>query len=121
MKLLIVDDSMMMRKMVERALAEGHFTLVGTAGDGEAGLRIFKETLPDLVTLDVTMPKMDGITALTEMLKIKSDAKIIMVTSLADDETAQKAMEKGAAGILAKPFSAEQAMKKIHEVLGTTS
>ena len=118
MKLLIVDDSLMMRKMVERALAEKNFTLVGSAGDGEEGLQIFKETLPDLVTLDITMPKMDGLTTLVEMKKIKSDAKILMVSSLADNATALEAMEKGAAGIIVKPFTTEQIVEKVNEALG---
>ena len=115
MKLLIVDDSLMMRKMVERALAEKNYTLVGSAADGEEGLRIFKETLPDIVTLDVTMPKMDGLTALIEMLKIKNDAKIFMITSNADSATAEEALEKGAAGIIIKPFTSEQIIEKINE------
>ena len=78
MKLLIVDDSLLMRKMVEKNLAEKNFTIVGTAGDGEEAIRLFKETLPDLVTLDIIIPKINGLTVLTEMLKIKSDAKIII-------------------------------------------
>ena len=118
MKLLIVDDSTMMRKMVERALAEKNFTLVGFAGDGEEALGIFKETLPDLVTLDITMPKMDGITAMTEMLKIKKDTKILMISSLTDSATSSEVMEKGAAGILTKPFTTEQVIEKVNEILG---
>ena len=118
MKLLIVDDSTMMRKIVERSLAEKKFTVVGSAADGEEGLRVFTETLPDLVTLDISMPKMDGLTALVEMLKIKSDAKILMVTSQSDTATSLEALEKGAAGILVKPFTAEQINAKVSEVLG---
>ena len=118
MKLLIVDDSLMMRKIVERSLAERKFALVGSAPDGIEALRIFTETLPDLVTLDITMPKMDGLTVLVEMLKIKSDAKIIMITSQTDSTTSLEAIEKGASGILGKPFSAEQINAKVNEVLG---
>ena len=118
MKLLIVDDSLMMRKAVERSLAEKNFTLAGSAADGEEALRIFTETLPDLVTLDISMPKIDGMTALVEMLKIKPDTKILMVTSQSDNFTAEEALEKGAAGVLAKPFSAGQIIEKVNEVLG---
>jgi two-component system chemotaxis response regulator CheY len=117
MKLLIVDDSLMMRKMVERSLAEKNFTLVGSAGNGEEALGIFKETLPDLVAMDITMPKMDGITAMTEMLKIKNDAKILMISSLSDSATASEVLEKGAAGILTKPFTTEQIIGKVNEIL----
>ncbi|MDR1250837.1 MAG: response regulator [Treponema sp.] len=118
MKLLIVDDSLMMRKVVERSLAARQFTLAGSAPDGEAGLRMFSETLPDIVTLDISMPKMDGLTCLAEMLKIKPDAKILMVTSQADNLTASEVIKKGAAGILIKPFSAAQINEKIDEILG---
>ena len=118
MKLLIVDDSLMMRKAVERSLAEKDFTIVGSAGDGEEALRLFAETLPDLVTLDISMPKIDGMTALVEMLKIKKDAKILMITSQSDTLTASEAMAKGAAGIITKPFNAEQIIQKVNELFG---
>jgi two-component system chemotaxis response regulator CheY len=117
-KVLIVDDSLIMRKAVERSLAEKAFTLVGSAANGEEGLKMFKENLPDLVTLDISMPKMDGITCLTEMLKVNKDAKIIMITSQTDKVTASEVLKKGAAGILGKPFSAAQLIEKVNEVLG---
>jgi two-component system chemotaxis response regulator CheY len=118
MKLLIVDDSLIIRKAVERSLAEKNFTLVGSAGDGEEALRIFTENLPDLVTLDISMPKMDGLTCLTEMLKVKKDAKILMISSQTDNLTTSDAIEKGASGVLAKPFSAAQLVEKVNEILG---
>jgi len=118
MKLLIVDDSLMMRKVVERSLAEKNFTIVGSAANGDEALKIFKETLPDLVTLDISMPIMDGITCLAEMLKIKKDAKILMVTSQADSHTTQDVIEMGAAGVIGKPFNAAKIVEKVEEILG---
>jgi two-component system chemotaxis response regulator CheY len=118
MKLLIVDDSLLMRKAVERALAGMNFTLAGSAPDGKEALRLFKETLPDLVTLDISMPKMDGLTCLVEMLKIKPEAKILMVSSQTDTATGDEALEKGAAGVVGKPFSSEQLAAKVSEILG---
>jgi two-component system chemotaxis response regulator CheY len=117
MKLLIVDDSLLMRKAVERSLASKNFTIVGSAADGEIGLRMFSETLPDLVTLDISMPKMDGLTCLVEMLKIKPDAKILMISSQTDTATALEAMGKGASGVLGKPFSGVQIQEKVDEIL----
>jgi two-component system chemotaxis response regulator CheY len=117
MKLLIVDDSLLMRKAVERSLAVRNFTVAGTASDGEMGLRMFSETLPDLVTLDISMPKMDGLTCLVEMLKIKPDAKILMISSQTDTATASDVMAKGAAGILGKPFSAAQILEAVDTIL----
>ena len=118
MKLLIVDDSSMMRKIVERSLSAENFTVVGSAADGEEALRIFAETLPDLVTLDISMPKMDGLTVLVEMLKIKRDAKIMMITSQTDSATSKEALEKGASCVLGKPFTAELIIGKAKEILG---
>ena len=117
MKLLIVDDSLMMRKAVERALAEKNFTLAGSAPDGMEALRIFKETLPDLVTLDISMPKMDGLTCLTEMLKIKPDAKVLIVSSQTDTATVKDALLKGASGVVGKPFSSDQMLARVNEIL----
>jgi two-component system chemotaxis response regulator CheY len=118
MKLLIVDDSLLMRKAIERSLAGKNFTVVGSAADGEIGLRMFSESLPDLVTLDISMPKMDGLTCLEEMLKINPAAKILMISSQTDTVTASEVMQKGAAGILGKPFSSAQIQDKVDEILG---
>ena len=117
MKLLIVDDSMIMRKAVERGLAEKNFTVVGSAPDGEEAMRLFKENLPDLVTLDISMPKMDGLSCLVEMLKLKKDTKILMISSQTDTATVSEALEKGAAGVLAKPFSSAQLIEKVNKLL----
>ena len=118
MKVLIIDDSLIMRKAVERSLADKGFTIIGTAGDGEEGLRLFKENLPDLVTLDISMPKMDGVTCLREILKVKSDAKVLMITSQTDNLTSQEVLGMGAAGVLGKPFNAEQILAKANEIVG---
>jgi len=118
MKLLIVDDSLIMRKAIERSLTGKNITIVGSAPDGEEGLRLFKETLPDFVTMDISMPKMDGLTCLTEILKVKNDAKVMMITSQTDKATTAQIIEKGAAGVLGKPFSSEQLVEKMEEILG---
>jgi two-component system chemotaxis response regulator CheY len=71
-------------------------------------LQMFSESLPDLVTLDISMPKMDGLVCLEEMLKIKPDTKILMISSQTDTVTTAEVTQKGAAGILGKPFSSAQ-------------
>ena len=116
MKLLIADDSLLIRKIVERSLPD--FTVVGSVPDGEAALKIFAQTLPDLVTLDIAMPKMDGLTCLVEMLKIKPGAKILIISSQSDTATVEEAMAKGAAGMVIKPFSPQQLTEKVREILG---
>ncbi|MDR0876757.1 MAG: response regulator [Treponema sp.] len=118
MKLLIVDDSNIMRRAIEKYLAEKQFTLVGTAADGETALQLFAKHLPDLVTLDITMPKMDGLTCLDRMLQIKPDTKILVISALKDASTGLQALKKGAKGFLPKPFTAVQLQKEIDEIMG---
>jgi two-component system chemotaxis response regulator CheY len=120
MKLLIVDDSNIMRRAIEKYLEVKRFTLVGTAGDGETALRLFSQFLPDVVTLDITMPKMDGLTCLEKMLAIKPEAKILIVSALKDSVTGLQALKKGARGFLPKPFTAADIQKEIDELLGNT-
>jgi len=118
MKLLIVDDSNIIRKAIQKYTLKYNMELVGQAGDGKAALEIFKNTLPDIVTMDVTMPEMDGLTCLDAMLKIKSDAKIIIISALADKATALDAMEKGAFSFISKPFQEEKLDAVIEKIIG---
>lgn len=117
MKVLIVDDSSIMRKAIEKYLANLDVEIVGTAGDGKAALEIFKDTQPDVVTLDITMPEMDGLTCLEEMLKMKADAKVLVVSALKDESTALEAINKGAKGFLGKPFNADTLAEAFNELL----
>jgi two-component system chemotaxis response regulator CheY len=121
MKLLIVDDSNIMRRAIEKYLAAKQFTLVGSAGDGETALRLFSQFRPDVVTLDITMPRMDGLTCLEKMLAIKPSAKILIVSALKDSLTGLQALKKGAKGFLPKPFTAEELRREIEDVLGNTA
>jgi two-component system chemotaxis response regulator CheY len=117
MKLLIVDDSAIMRRAIEKYLATKRFTLVGTAEDGENALRMFSKFLPDLVTMDITMPKMDGLTCLEKMLLIKPDTRILVVSALKDPVTGLQALKKGAKGFLPKPFTAAELQREVEELL----
>ncbi|MDR1894612.1 MAG: response regulator [Spirochaetales bacterium] len=118
MKLLIVDDSHIMQRAIGKYLENDHFTLVGSASDGEAAMQMFSQYLPDVVTLDITMPKMDGLTCLEKMLSLKPDAKILIVSALKDSITGLQALKKGAKGFLAKPFTAAELQNEIDEILG---
>lgn len=95
-----------MRKAIRKCLSKLDVDIIGSASDGKTALEIFKEKLPDAVTLDITMPEMDGLTCLGEMLKIKADAKVLIVSALKDESTALEAINKGAKGFLGKPFNA---------------
>jgi two-component system chemotaxis response regulator CheY len=113
MKLLIVDDSNIMRRAIEKYLSPFKLQLVGTAGDGEAALTLFRQHLPDIVTLDITMPRMDGLACLDAILKIKPDTKVLVISALKDPATGLQALRKGARGFLPKPFTPAELQTEI--------
>ena len=117
MKFLIVDDSNIIRRSISSWLEENGHEIVAEATNGEDAIEKFKEFKPELVTLDITMPKMNGLDALKEMLKIKPDATIIIISALAAQSTALKALELGAASYLTKPIVEEELIEAIDEVL----
>ncbi len=117
MKLMIVDDSVIIRKAIQKYSAKYNLELVGMVGDGKSALELFEKTLPDIVTLDITMPEMDGLTALDKMLEIKSDAIIIVISAQSDKSTALSALEKGATDFIGKPFNEEKLDKVLQKVL----
>lgn len=117
MKLLVVDDSNIMRKAIEKYLHEFGLQCVGTAGDGESAIELFREHLPDVVTLDITMPKMDGLSCLDEIMKIKPDTRVIVISALKDPATGILAIKKGAKGFLSKPFSPEELCEEMMNCL----
>jgi two-component system chemotaxis response regulator CheY len=105
--LLIVDDSIMMRTVIRQVAERNGFTVVAEAGDGEAAISLFEELKPQYVTMDITMPKIDGLTALDRMMKLNSEAKVLMITALTDPAKAISALEKGALASLRKPITQE--------------
>lgn len=111
MRLLIVDDSNMIRSRISRVVQNGglaHVSLVGLARNGAEALRIARATQPDVVTMDLTMPEMDGIECITEMLRILPKTNILVVSALSDKSTAIQALRLGARGFVAKPFSDDE-------------
>ncbi len=121
MKLLIVDDSNIMRRAIEKYLTDFNLELVGTAGDGEAALQLFKAHLPELVTLDITMPRMDGLACLDEIMRLRPETKVLVISALKDPSTGLQALRKGAKGFLAKPFSPEEIRSEVQQILGLSS
>ena len=117
LKLLIVDDSSIMRRRIERSQQFEELELVGTAGDGVQALELFRRTDPDLVTMDLTMPQMDGIECISRLVALKPAVRILVISALADKATAIEAMEKGANGFLHKPFTDRQLNEAIAELI----
>ena len=117
LKLLIVDDSNIMRRRIERSQQFAGLELVGTAGNGEEALELFRKTDPDVVTMDLTMPRMDGIECIGRLVALKPAVRILVISALADKATAVEAMEKGANGFLNKPFTDRQLNEAIAELM----
>ncbi len=116
-RLLIVDDSNIMRRRIERSQQFDELEVVGSAGNGVEALELFQKTDPDLVTMDLTMPRMDGIECIERIVRLKPDVRILVISALADKATAIDAMEKGANGFLNKPFSDRQLNEAIAELI----
>ncbi len=117
LKLMIVDDSNIMRRRIERSQRFEQLELVGTAGNGLEALELFKKTDPDVVTMDITMPQMDGIECIARLVAMKPAVRILVVSALADKATAVEAMEQGANGFLNKPFTDRQLNEAIAELM----
>ena len=120
MRLLIVDDSNMIRSRISRVVQNGgmaNVALVGLARNGAEALRIAKATVPDVVTMDLTMPEMDGIECITQMLRVLPRTSILVVSALSDKSTAIAALRQGARGFVAKPFSDDELKMALMDVM----
>jgi len=116
-KLMIVDDSNIMRRRIERSQQFDELELIGMAGNGVEALELFKKADPDVVTMDLTMPQMDGIECIAQLVAMKPAVRILVISALADKATAVEAMEKGANGFLNKPFTDRQLNEAIADLI----
>ncbi|MDG5470300.1 response regulator [Jeotgalibacillus sp. ET6] len=117
-RILIVDDAAFMRMMIKDILSKNGFEVVGEAADGAQAIEKFKETSPDLVTMDITMPEMDGITALKEIKKIDGSAKVIMCSAMGQQAMVIDAIQAGAKDFIVKPFQADRVIEAIQKAIG---
>ena len=115
--ILIVDDSRTSRKILRKILEDKGYTVVGEAVNGEEGYLKYQELKPDLVTLDITMPKMDGLEALRLIKKFDEEAKAIMITAAGQKEKMLLAIKSGAQDFIAKPYEASDVIKVIEKCL----
>ncbi|MFB3904840.1 MAG: response regulator [Acidobacteriota bacterium] len=116
-RILIVDDSRLTRSLLKTQLMGAGFEIAGEAEDGRQAVELYAKLLPDLVTMDVTMPQMDGITASQAIWETFPEARILLVTSLDHRELRLKVQDKGNAGLLSKPFTAEQLKEEVTRLL----
>ncbi len=114
-RVLVVDDSMFVTKQITQILTSESFEIAGTAADGEQGLEKYKELYPnvDIVTMDITMPKMDGVTALEKILEFDKEARIIMISALGKQDLVKKALMLGAKNYIVKPLDRTKVLERI--------
>jgi two-component system chemotaxis response regulator CheY len=116
-RVLVVDDAAFMRMMIKDILKKGGYEVVGEAEDGLKAIDKFKELKPDLVTMDITMPEMDGITAVKEIRKIDPDATIIMCSAMGQQAMVIDAIQAGAKDFVVKPFQPDRVLEAVRKVL----
>lgn len=112
-KVLIVDDAAFMRVSIKNMLEKNGFSVVGEAENGTIALKKFKELTPDIVTMDITMPEMDGIIALKEIKKVDTSAVVIMISAVGQESLVKEAIISGAKGFIVKPFQEETVVKAL--------
>ncbi len=120
MRLLIVDDSNMIRTRISRIVGSGklgHIAIVGLARNGVEAVRIAKAAKPDVVTMDLTMPEMDGLPCIEAIMKILPQINILVVSALSDKATAIQALKLGARGFVSKPFSDDELQLALLDVM----
>ena len=116
--ILIVDDASFMRSMIRDIFARGPFVIAGEAENGEEAIRLYQSLRPQLTTMDIVMPQMDGITALREIMRLDPAAKVVMCSALGQEALIAEAIEAGASDFIVKPFHPGRVLKVAQSVLG---
>lgn len=117
-KILIVDDATIMRLMLKHLFENNEFEVVGEASNGNEAVELYTLHKPDLVTMDITMPDMDGITAVKKILALDPNAKIIMCSAMGQVDKVKAAVMAGAKSFLVKPLQPERVLATVKQVLG---
>ena len=117
-KVLIVDDAAFMRMMIKDILQKNGIEVVGEASNGIEAVNLYKKERPDVVTMDITMPDMDGIEAVKEIKVFDPSAKIIMCSAMGQQSMVMDAIKSGAKDFIVKPFQADRVLEAIRKVVG---
>ncbi len=118
-RVLIIDDSLFVAKQLTQILKSEGFDIAGTASDGQTGLEMYKELYPnvDLVTLDVTMPKLDGVASLEKIMEFDPDATVVMISALGKEDIVKKSLLLGAKNYVVKPLDRQKVLERVVQAL----
>jgi two-component system, chemotaxis family, chemotaxis protein CheY len=114
-KVMVVDDSIFIAKQLSQILTSAGFDIIATATNGEEALEKYKELFPnlDLVTMDITMPKMDGVTALEKIIAFDKEARVVMISALGKNDLVKDALLKGAKNYIVKPLDRVKVLERV--------
>ena len=115
-KILIVDDAAFMRMSLKKILEENDFEVVGEAENGRIGVEKYNELQPDIVTLDITMPEMDGLTALKGIMAIDPNANVVMISAMGQESYVRESIMAGAKNFIVKPFNKAHVVKVLNSL-----
>ncbi len=118
LRVMVVDDALFMRNMLKDIFVRAGFEVVAEAENGEMALNLYQEVKPDLVTMDIVMPKKSGIEALQEIMTADPDACVIMVSALGQDSLVLEAVECGARDFIVKPFKEDKVLEIVKRITG---
>lgn len=116
-RILITDDALFMRVTLKNILTQNGYEVVGEAQNGAEAVKLYQELKPDLVTMDITMPEMDGIAALKEIKKVDGSAKVVMCTAMGQKNMVVEAIQAGAKDFIVKPFQADRVLDAVGKQL----
>ncbi len=119
LRIMIVDDALFMRNMLKDIFTRAGFEVVAEAENGESALALYLENRPDLVTMDIVMPKKSGIEALQEIMASDPQANVVMVSALGQDSLVIEAVEAGAKDFIVKPFKEANVLEIVRRITGT--
>jgi len=118
-RVLLVDDALFMRTTLKKLLTEAGFEVAGEAENGQVAVERYRALKPDVVMMDITMPQMDGLAALKEIMKIDPGAKVVMCTALGQERRVMEAVKSGAKDYIVKPFKPEKVVEAVKKAAGT--
>ena len=117
-KVLIVDDLAFIKLIIRDTLEKTGFDVVGEASNGLEAVELYRRLKPDIVLMDITMPRMDGIQALQEIMKSDSQARVIMCSALGQQKLIIQSIQLGAKDFIVKPFQADRVIEAVQKVVG---